>query len=597
MSTIITEINSIKELAKSRNIDLTDDQAFNYLTLQYLCIKEKNTDTQWYEMDNCLTDGSNDGGIDYVYFDEEENKLIIGQNKYSKNIGINDYVAEINKIMNTLEDFKNGHTGSYNKKTKQILQNGLDRLTDETDGNIDIYFSSLSSFNLEKAMKKTELLENKINSIKIFDIEEIDDIITKINSSVEVVKEDKIEIDSPNHFVEYSSPTQEGIFVNVSSKSVAKLYNKYNTKGLFNLNIRKYIKNKAVDQGITESLNKNRQDFWFLNNGITIACSGFDIDGNTVKLYDFSIVNGGQTTTLIGTYKGSNDEEFYIPCKIISSKDDLNDEQSMIFFNSIAEATNSQKPIMPKDLKANAPEMIALKRLLKSRGIDFEIKRGELIKRNSLKIKNDEFAQLVYSFINQKPGTARSNKKILFESNKVYSTIFKKNYTKDQNKQDFIVDLIELNNRYDTIIKRVKLNMSVHFDQNASVVLNNGKTTIFALFGVIYRIFNDDITIAEINTDPGILTTNEFVYGSFISNYTEDDIDEQLLDLIKFLVDIINDLYQDQYENGKVTSVSNFFKTDKKYIDETLNKFISKISRKSNLEELKEYSKIFKRTF
>lgn len=72
MSTIITEINSIKELGKSRNIDLTDDQAFNYLTLQYLCIKEKNTDTQWYEIDNCLTDGSNDGGIDYVYFDEEK---------------------------------------------------------------------------------------------------------------------------------------------------------------------------------------------------------------------------------------------------------------------------------------------------------------------------------------------------------------------------------------------------------------------------------------------------------------------------------------------------------------------------------------------
>lgn len=595
MGTIKTEINSIREFAKSKKIELSDDQAFNYLTLQYLCLKEKTIEDQWYEINNCITDGGNDGGIDYVYFDEDENKLIIGQNKYSENISINDYVTEITKIMHTLNDFKNGHTGAYNKKTKQILQNGLDRLTDETDGNIDIYFSSTSTFNIEKAMKKTEDLENQINSIKIFDHDEVDDIITKITSSIEVVREDKIKIDSPKNYVEYFSPTQEGIFVNVSSKSISRLYNKYNTKGLFNLNIRKYIKNKAVDQGITESLNKNRQNFWFLNNGITIACSGFNVDGNTIKLFDFSIVNGGQTTTLIGNYKGSNDEEFFIPCKIISSKDDLDDEQSLIFFNSIAEATNSQKPIMPKDLKANAPEMISLKRLLYSRGITLEIKRGETNKKTSLRIKNDEFAQLIYSFINQKPGTSRSNKKILFESNKVYSTIFKKNYTKDPNKQDFIVDLISLNQRYDAIIRKVKLDMNAHFDQNEAVILNNGKTTLFALFGVIYRIYNNDITITELNTDVSILTTNEFVYGSFISNYTNDDIDQQLLDLIKFLVDILNDLYLDQYDNGNVTSVSNFFKTDKKYTEEILKKFITKITRKSNSDELKEYSSIFKR--
>ena len=39
-----------------------------------------------------------------------------------------------------------------------------------------------------------------------------------------------------------------------------------------------------------------------LNNGLTIACNEYKVDGKFIKLYDFSIVNGGQTTNLIGTY-------------------------------------------------------------------------------------------------------------------------------------------------------------------------------------------------------------------------------------------------------------------------------------------------------
>ena len=66
-----------------------------------------------------------------------------------------------------------------------------------------------------------------------------------------------------------------------------------------------------------------RDNFWFLNNGIIIACTEFEPDGDTIKLHNFSIVNDGQTTQLIGTYKGTNTKEFYIPCKIVATKNDI----------------------------------------------------------------------------------------------------------------------------------------------------------------------------------------------------------------------------------------------------------------------------------
>ncbi|MBJ2184859.1 MAG: AIPR family protein [Muribaculaceae bacterium] len=80
-----------------------------------------------------------------------------------------------------------------------------------------------------------------------------------------------------------------------------------------------------------------------------------------------------QTTTLIGKYKGDNSQDFYIPCKIVAAK---SDSRADIFFTKIAEATNSQKPILARDLKSNSPEMVSLYNWLKNKGIYLEIKRG-----------------------------------------------------------------------------------------------------------------------------------------------------------------------------------------------------------------------------
>ena len=90
-----------------------------------------------------------------------------------------------------------------------------------------------------------------------------------------------------------------------------------------------------------------------MNNGIIIACEEFVIDGDNIKLYNFSIVNGCQTTTLLGKYSGRDEgKDFPIACKIImpSAK---SSEDFIKFISEIAEASNSQKAINDRDLKAN----------------------------------------------------------------------------------------------------------------------------------------------------------------------------------------------------------------------------------------------------
>ncbi|MTL41019.1 hypothetical protein GMA63_12840 [Turicibacter sanguinis] len=590
MEIIKHELKKIIEFSEKIGESLSEEQAFNFLILQYFYFNGSDISSKWVDIKSCITDGPNDGGIDFVYFDEDNSKIIIGQNKCVKQMSVNESLNEFNKVLRTIKDFELQKTGSYNNRLKEVLQDSLDRLTDENIGNIEFVFSCSSALNKNKVIEK--IMSNESHMIEQITLNAIEDIETRIElfqSIINKVSEAKLKLDKPKNFLSYQSENIEGIFVNISSKSLTKIYNKYKDKGLFDLNIRKYIRNKLVDDSITDTIRNNSENFWFLNNGLTIACDEFSLDGDNIRLYDFSIVNGGQTTNLIG--KSNTEKEFFIPCKIVRNLDG-NDEN---FFSKIAEATNSQKPIQSKDLKSNSPEMRRLKALLKDYKIDLEIKRGDKkLPSSYTKIKNDELAQIILSFVNQKPGTSRSSKNSLFSNNKYYSLIFKQPYHKSDEKKKFLVDLIDLNTRFTYINDKLKKPGELQVEEQ--IILKNGKQILFSLFGVVYQLVNNDLTLEELKHDDSLLTTRDFPYNSLLSNYTSDDIDSKLTDLIKLLINILAKEYDNQYRNGKVTSVSNFFKTDKKYQDDILRKtFIPEFSRTRNYDELMEYASIFKR--
>lgn len=426
-----------EEVKKLFNKNITEDKAFSYIILEYVFGVET------IDQDDLITDGTNDGGIDFIYYDEEDSKVILCQSKHTEKLLFNDIISELDKMNSTLQNFRIANTGSYNEKLKKALQNALDRLPDDSMDNIEYNLFTTASIDVEGAIRKIDNTQHAFStdSVKIFTTDDIEKEIKNTLEALDMVSYEKIKLDRPKNILEYESPENRGIMCNVLSTSIIQLYNKYAGKGLFDLNIRKYIQNKLVDSGIKRTLDKNRENFWFLNNGIIIACMDFETDGDTIRLYDFSIVNGGQTTTLISTYKGNNTKEFYVPCKIISTK---NERANATFFTQIAEATNSQKPIYPRDLKSNAPEMLTLKRLLDRENIFLEIKRG--VKPNKTykyTVKNDELAQLILSFVYQRPGTSRSGKQKIFD-NDLYPKLFKVNYFDDSAKKGFLLDIIDL---------------------------------------------------------------------------------------------------------------------------------------------------------
>lgn len=588
---LLNELRSIeKELEKS-NKKVTDENAFEYLAMQFFCYKIKNIEPKLYDIESSITNGPNDGGIDFVYYDDEESKVVLGQCKYTENMKLNDIISELNKMSSTVENFKKANTGAYNKKLKTNLQNALDRLPDESAGNVEYCIFTTSDINQNDVTNKLHAEHNLYSKdmVSVYGVSEINSQIKELIERAKTVNEYKIEIDYPHNVLQYETDNVSGIMVNMSSESLVRMYDKFKDEGLFDLNIRKYIKNRTVDEGIKETLDKERDNFWFYNNGLTIACSEYVLDGNKVKLYDFSIVNGGQTTNRIGNYKGSNNDKFYLPCKIISIK---NDDQKL--YSKIAEATNSQKPINPRDLKSNSPEMKMLQRWLGKEGVYLEIKRGEKKKLKNVKsIKNDELGQLLLSFGYQQPGTARSGKRYIFQNKPLYNKLYRVNYEKDPNKKDFVLDLIKLSEDYTIIEANLKNGTTISDDEK--IVLSNAKYVIFSLLGLSYYIVNEDYSRDDLNNDISVLKSPDLVYSKFISNYKADDYQERLKSLIEMILDSLCDTYENCVARNEVTSISNLFKTDKKYRDSIVKDFLNVINKRTMKNEFISACEIFKR--
>lgn len=103
--------------------------------------------------------------------------------------------------------------------------------------------------------------------------------------------------------------------------------------------------------------------------------------------------------------------------------------------------------------------MLRLARMLQDNDIYLEVKRGAKKPRGFkpvYSVKNDVLAQIILSMVNQIPGTARNGSKNIFESPRLYNSVFRVNDEKDADKKAFLFDLVELYSRYITISAELK---------------------------------------------------------------------------------------------------------------------------------------------
>ena len=193
----------------------------------------------------------------------------------------------------------------------------------------------------------------------------------------------------------------------------------------FDANIRDYQVNVDVNKAIRKTLisQDTKEDFWWLNNGVTITAIDATFASKKLHIEDPQIVNGLQTSFEIHKYFTNNridNEERNVLLRVIK----VQDEKSRL---NVIKATNSQTNIPPASLRATDPIHRDIEDYLFSKGFFYD--RRKNYHKNQGKpvskiISIPYLAQIITGIFNQKPDYARARPSTLIKNNNDYKNIF-----------------------------------------------------------------------------------------------------------------------------------------------------------------------------
>jgi len=416
-----------KVLKYQKDLDLkTPSMAFNHVALETLF--NLNND----EVEDVLTDGSGDGGLDAIYINGKE--VNICNFKYAETFEAskkNFPEEEFWKIAATLNQINRQKLAK--KDVNELVWDKVREIWDLQKSS-PLYFKIHICSNKEKpnttAKGRFERELDKYKQYIQFFYYDQEDLMSKM------IEGQTAKVDGSVHFVDlqYFEKTDgniRGIVTTIAATDLIDLVKdpkneKQLNENAFSENVRVYIKRK--DNSINEDIystalaDKNFQ-FWYLNNGITIVCDecSFTPDCRTpiAELKNLQIVNGGQTTHALFEAFSDNPEKIkkvLLLVRICVTKDSTISQR-------IGETTNKQTPIRTRDLHANERIQLVLENQFKTLGYFYERKKNQYAgQAPSQRLNNEILAQLYLAYYLDKPSEAKNQKSLVFGDQ--YSSIF-----------------------------------------------------------------------------------------------------------------------------------------------------------------------------
>lgn len=190
---------------------------------------------------------------------------------------------------------------------------------------------------------------------------------------------EKVEIDFPTNYntelqclkMNEGNPFVDTYLAIIPATTLAKIYKQYQ-QVLLEKNVRTFLQFKGkVNKGIRNTLREEPDMFFSYNNGISTTASEIETkeeDGNTyiTRLYNWQIVNGGQTTASIAASLRDSSVDLakvFVPMKISIIKDANNAD---IIIKNISTYANSQTSIKNSDFSANEPYLVDMEKFSRS---------------------------------------------------------------------------------------------------------------------------------------------------------------------------------------------------------------------------------------
>jgi hypothetical protein len=308
---------------------------------------------------------------------------------------------------------------------------------------------------------------------------------------------------------------------------------------IFEANVRDYQGKTQVNEQIQASLQEREaEDFWWLNNGITILASRATLSGKIITIENPEIVNGLQTSTEIYNYFAvcnTEDESRNLLIRVVVPNVDESRDR-------IIKATNSQTTIPPASLRATDRIHRDIEEYLKPFGLYYD-RRKNFYKNEGKPINRiisiPQMAQAVMAISLKRPDSARARPSSLIKRDRDYLKLFNTDYP------------IEIYRASAEILKKTESYLNSHEDTLSAADKNNLKFYIaMAVAQIVLRKFDpsekDISSLAGAEIDDGLLSNAYTILNDAYSELGRTDKVAKGPDLVEQVKQKLKELYPPQ---------------------------------------------------
>ena len=392
-----------------------------------------------------IVDMANDLGNDAIFTNQKNREIIVFQFKYSNGQLLNTNEIKKNKKFIDWILKVNTDTLSPNTKLKKLIDEEISLIL--TPENISRNNYSVIFYYIDNGFEgtiKTDIkaLYNNYNDkginfqIKFYNYEELEE----LYDDIEIPKNEVTLKIIPNEYFikrviyhDSIETTVETIVTSIIANSLKPIIEEKKELVLA-LNVRYYKGENDINSKIKTEYSKGKKsNFWILNNGINAVCENFEIENGILKIKNFQIVNGGQTTKTLTRIVNDLPDEVQILMRLTKIKDKT---QTSKISMDIAVASNSQNAISARDLHSGDRIQNKIFANLDTVGVFYDKKDGEWATLNKkkyrnpfgnspmhLKIHNTDLGVAYLSFYLQVPISTVGRHKLVF-SEIYYDQIF-----------------------------------------------------------------------------------------------------------------------------------------------------------------------------
>lgn len=447
---IVTSI--LDQQRKDTAAEMSESRFFEFFCSSQLL---KDYDLSYDELASGVIGSGNDGGIDSIYIflngeliqEDTELENIARRRKNQIDIHIiqskkvNGFGEEaINKLISSIEDLFDlsvelkSLSTVYGSELRTIVGQFHDVyktiISSYPDIHFNFYYATVGDDVHPSVRRKVDRLRQVV--IKHFDNATFNFDFVGARELLQIARREPVS-NFELEFIENPISTENGSYVClVPIKSYYNFFvdeNDVIIRRIFDANVRDYQGNVKVNKAIQDTLqNPGKEDFWFLNNGVTIVCPKASATGKRLLIEDPQIVNGLQTSFEIYAYfKGlrydSNDPRKILVRVIV--------EEDAASRDNIVRATNSQTAIPETSLRAadkiqrDIEDYLYHNEFYYERRKNFYKNAGRPVARI---VSISYMSQALISILLQQPDYARARPSTLINKDEDYVRIFNSKY-------------------------------------------------------------------------------------------------------------------------------------------------------------------------